>query len=452
MPLSIVILAAGKGSRIKTHLPKVLHPVGGLPMLGHVLRTAAALNPQQIVMVLAPDDVEVRAALPSLLEGYAIPRPLFVEQKEPLGTGDAVKAALPFLSHSEEENVLILCGDTPLLSPDTLRNIINAPAPLCLGAMEASPPHGYGRLLIREGKVVAIIEALQATPKHLDVTLCYSGVMRVSAHILQDLLPHVRPTAPKNEYYFTDLVALAHAAHKNVTWVTGTEEEFSGVNTQMDLARTEAIFQNQLRHSHLSAGVRMIDPSSVYFSFDTRIGPDTVIYPHVFFGTGVTVGSHATIRPFSVLTQCTLEDHVAVGPCAHLRPGTHLETGARVGNFVEIKNSRLGPAAHADHLTYLGDTQVGAKASIGAGTITCNYNGTQKFPTSIAPGAFIGSNTTLVAPLHIGANAFVAAGSVITKDVSENAMAFGRSFQQERPGYAEIFRKKALLEKQRQES
>jgi bifunctional UDP-N-acetylglucosamine pyrophosphorylase/glucosamine-1-phosphate N-acetyltransferase len=451
MTLAVVILAAGKGTRMRSSLPKILHPIGGLPMIGHVLAAAAALQPSEIVVVIPPQAQEIESYLQGLAsEDVNIKLAI---QHQAKGTGDAVTAALAHVSVGVER-VLVLCGDTPALTVQTLSKLCqfqeSLPQPsLALFAMELCNPGSYGRLIVSGQDVREIVEAAVASPEQLSINLCNTGVLVVNTQLLKELLNAVKPNLESGELYLTDVVALSHQCQAPVRFILGAEEEFVGVNDRAQLAWAEGILQTRWRKALMVSGVTLLNPESVYLSFDTVVGQDTVIYPHVYFGTGVKIGQNALIRSFSFLQQCVVEDSVKVGPCAHLRPGACLEAGSRVGNFVEIKNSVLASGAHVDHLSYIGDATVGANAAIGAGTITCNYNGFEKFSTVIGEGAFVGSHSTLVAPVTIGAQSIVAAGSVITRDVPEGALVFARSRQMHREGYAATFRRRALERRQK---
>ena len=453
MGLTVVILAAGQGTRMKSALPKVLHPLGGLPLVGHVLHAAAQLNPQRICLVIPPLDTQIAPTLTALFPELPL---TFATQSEPLGTGHAVKEAINTLGDLSSQQVLILCGDTPALQGTTLETLVQKmdqaeEAAPCLYAMDVPPPHAYGRVLCNEqGRATALVETACATEAERALSLSNTGVILVPGPLLLEFLKQLTP-APTGEYYLTDLVSYAAAQGRPAHVLLGPEEEFCGVNTRMDLAKAEGHLQKRWRQRALEAGVTLMDPSSTYFSYDTVLGQDSVIYPHVYFGPQVTVGARVTIRPFSMLTGAILEEDTRIGPCAHLRPGTHLKSRSRVGNFVEVKNTTLESGAHADHLSYLGDSFVGANAALGAGTITCNYNGFEKFQTHIGAGAFVGSNTTLVAPVTIGEGALVAAGSVITHDVSAEDLVFARAKQISRPGYGKRFRERAQKREQKKE-
>ncbi len=441
--LAVVILAAGKGVRMASELPKVLHQVAGRTMLDHVLGAVAPLAPARIAVVAG-------AGMEAVAEA-ARPHRTLVQEPQ-LGTGHAVLAARPALHgfHGPDGTgeVLVLFGDTPLISSETLARLValrrapEAPALVALGFHSADPAN-YGRMLLDpdDGRLLRIVEAADASPAELMIELCNGGVMLGEEPVLFDLLERVGNDNAKGEYYLTDIYALAEARGLVTRVIETSEDEVLGVNSRAELAVAEAVLQRRLRDRVLAGGATLIDPMAVWFSHDTELGRDVVVEPGVFFGPGVTVGDGARIRAFSHLEGAAVGPGVTVGPFALLRAGTRLEGGARVGNFVEVKNTTLGAGAKAMHLTYLGDTTVGAKANIGAGTITCNYDGFAKHRTEIGPGAFVGSNTALVAPVTLGANSVVGAGSTITKAVPDDALAVARGSQKTIDGGAARLRK-----------
>lgn len=419
---------------MKSPLPKVLHPVAGRTMLGHVLATARALGPARLVVVTRPDADEIAAA--------AAPAETAV-QHEQRGTGHAVLAAAGALQGFTGD-ALILYADTPLITAATLRRVLDARAEgasvVVLG-FTPDDPGPYGRLVLDDdGALVRNVEAKDATPEEAAIRLCNSGVMAADAQTLFRLLPQVGSNNAKNEIYLTDVIALAVAEGLKAAAVAGDAAEVLGVNSQAELAEAEAAFQTRARRTHMDAGVTLSDPSTVYFAADTQIGPGTTIGQNVVFGPGVRIAAGVTVKPFCHLEGVTIETGAIIGPFARLRPGSEIGPNAHIGNFVETKAAKIGPGAKANHLTYLGDATVGAGANIGAGTITCNYDGFFKYQTVIGEGAFIGSNASLVAPVTIGANANTAAGSVITRDVPADALAIERSPQAEKPGWAARFR------------
>lgn len=427
-----IVLAAGKGTRMHSSLPKVLHPVGGLPMIGHVLHTAQSLSPESIQVVVGHQAEKVEAYLPVGINT--------VSQEQQLGTGHAVAQVKPALAQDTYDDIYILYGDTPLLRPHILaqmqqQRVVGAEV-VVLG-FEADVPGAYGRLILGEGGILeAIVEEKEATEAQKSIHTCNSGVMCVSGALLFQLVDKIGNDNAKGEYYLTDIVALARAMQKQCKVVLCDEDDVLGVNSRGELATAERVFQNRKRREALEKGVTMIAPETVYFAYDTNIAADVYIEPNVFFGPGVQVATGCVIKAFSHLEKCTLAAGVTIGPFARLRPGTHLEEGARIGNFVEIKNTHVGPDAKINHLSYIGDATVGAQANIGAGTITCNYDGQRKHKTTIAEGAFIGSNAALVAPVTVGQGSYVGSGSVITQDVPENSLAIARERQVTKVGRA----------------
>jgi len=436
--LAVVVLAAGRSTRMGSDLPKVLHPLAGLPILCHVDANVAALNPDRTILVVAPDGEEL---------GTAVAGSVLVVQTEPNGTADAVERSAAELDGFDGD-VLIVYGDSPFLSSGTMQSMLDVrrapdgPAVVVLG-FESEVPGRYGRLVLdADGGLAEIVEAAEATPAQLTTHLCNSGMMVVDGAHLYGLLAEVRANNVNKERYLTDIVRFARDRGLGCAFVSGIEDELMGIDTRADLAIAEANIQTRLRAAAMAGGATLIDPQTVFFSFDTSIGRDVIIEPGVFFGPGVSIGDGAHIRAYSHVEGAEIGEGVSVGPFARLRPGTRLKARSRVGSFVEAKNSTLGEGAKANHLTYLGEADVGSGANIGAGTITCNYDGFAKSTTVIGKGAFVGSNTALVAPVSIGAGAVVGAGSTITKDVAENALALARARQTESPGWAEKRRTK----------
>ena len=435
--VATVILAAGKGTRMKSDLPKVMHAIGGRPMVQHVLATAAALDAAAQVVVVGPDMENVAGAV--------TPWDTAVQENQ-LGTGDAVLAARDLLT-GFAGTVLVLYGDTPLIREETLRAMIakrgeTGAAVVVLG-FRPDDPGAYGRLVTAaDGSLDAIVEAKEATPAQLAIGLCNSGVMAIDGATMFDLLDAVGSDNAKGEYYLTDIVEIARGRQMSCAFIEAEEAELLGVNSRADLATAEHVLQGWLRERAMADGATMTAPETVFMSWDTKLGRDVIIGPHVIFGPGVTVDDNAEIRAYSHLEGCHVKSGALVGPYARLRPGAVLESGARVGNFVEVKNAVLGAGAKANHLSYIGDADVGAGANIGAGTITCNYDGYLKWRTKIGAGAFIGSNSALVAPVEIGDGAIVGAGSTIGRDVEPDALAVTRAEQQDIPRAAARFREK----------
>jgi bifunctional UDP-N-acetylglucosamine pyrophosphorylase/glucosamine-1-phosphate N-acetyltransferase len=416
-----VILAAGLGTRMRSGRPKVMHPLAGRPMIRHLL---AACEPRfaRIVAVVGPDMPELEAAVAP--HGVAV-------QRERLGTAHAALQAMPLLG-GHPGDVAVLYGDNPLITGETLGRLLaaRAEADLVLLAMRPADPGRYGRVVLGEGGMVErIVEWADANEAERAIGLCNAGVVCAASADLFRWLAAVRNDNAKGEYYLTDVVALARAEGRRVRAVEAPEAELRGINSRAELAAAEAEVQRRLREAALAAGVTMQAPETVFLAHDTRLAPDVVLEPHIVFGPGVSVAEGALIRAFSHLEGCAVGREAVIGPFARLRPGTVIEARAHVGNFVELKAATLGEGAKANHLSYLGDASIGAGANIGAGTITCNYDGVAKHRTEIGEGAFIGSDTALVAPVKVGARALVGAGSVITANVPEDALAIARGRQ-----------------------
>ncbi len=434
--LAVVILAAGRGTRMRSHMPKVLHAVGQRPLLDHVLDAARRLEAGRRIVVLGRD-MDAVAAL-CARQGVET-----VVQDPPRGTGDAVRAAAAALD-GHAGPVLVLYGDTPLLTVDTLAGLLQARQAGGLSLLTFRPPEpgAYGRVLCGpDGQVDAIVEARDATPAQLAVDLCNAGPLAAPAPALFRLLAGLGDANAQGEVYLTDVVADARAAGLSVHPFEAPADELQGINTRADLAVAEGIFQQRCRAAAMAAGATLVDPATVWFAADTSLGRDVVVEPNVVFGPGVTVEDEVRIKAFCHIEGAHLARGVTVGPFARLRPGTEVAEEARIGNFVEVKAASIGRGAKVNHLTYVGDATVGAEANLGAGTITCNYDGFAKHRTEIGAGAFIGSNTALVAPVRIGDGALVAAGSTITGDVAGDAMAIARGRQADIPDGAARFRR-----------
>lgn len=428
-----IILAAGQGTRMKSPLPKVLHPVGGRAMLDHAIDAAQGLGCERIVVVVGDHSPQVRAHVEARLGADAV-----AVQDPPLGTGHAVLAAREALA-GFEGRVVVTYGDVPLLKASDIEAAFGGDGVTVVG-FEARDPTGYGRLLTdADGGLEAIVEHKEATADQLAITLCNSGVMAAPAGLLFDLLAQVRNDNAKGEYYLTDVVALARAAGASTRVTPAAEDAVMGVNAQAELAQAEALFQKVQRDTALAAGVMMPAPDTVHFAWDTRIEGGATVEPYVVFAPGVTVAAGARIRAFSHLEGAAVGPGAEVGPYARLRPGADLGARVKIGNFVEVKNVRMDDGAKANHLAYLGDAAVGAGANIGAGTIFCNYDGVFKHRTTVGEGAFVGSNSSLVAPVSIGAGAMVGSGSVVTQDVPDGALALARARQEVKPGWAARF-------------
>jgi bifunctional UDP-N-acetylglucosamine pyrophosphorylase/glucosamine-1-phosphate N-acetyltransferase len=434
----IVILAAGKGTRMKSALPKVLHKVAGRSMLGHVLAQAESVEGAGIAVVVGPDMDEVRNEVARLTPAAQV----FVQENQS-GTADAVLAARPALQ-DHNGDVIVLYADTPLIEATTLASLraaLDGGAGVAVLGFEARDPTGYGRLLtVNENTLLAIREHKDASPEERKITLCNSGVLAFRLPDLLGVLNRIGNGNAKGEYYLTDAVEIARADGARAAVVRTPEDEVLGVNSRSQLAVAERIWQDRARQAAMDNGATLTAPETVFFSFDTVVGRDVIIEPHVVFGPGVTIADGAEIKAFCHFEGASIGANARIGPYARLRPGATLGHDVHIGNFVEVKNVAVGAGAKANHLSYLGDGSVGAGANIGAGTIFCNYDGFFKHKTEIGEGAFIGSNSSLVAPIKIGEGAYVGSGSVITKDVAPDALAIERSPQEERPQWAAKFR------------
>jgi bifunctional UDP-N-acetylglucosamine pyrophosphorylase/glucosamine-1-phosphate N-acetyltransferase len=442
-----VILAAGKGERMKSPRPKVLHLVGGRALLDHAIDTAEQLGCERIVVVAGVHTPDVAQHVTSRLGEGAL-----AIQDPPLGTGHAVQAAQGALSGFEGD-IVVTYADVPLLraaSIAPLFELLGHGAAMAVQGFEAADPAAYGRMILgRDGELERIVEARDASAEELAVRLVNSGVMAADAGLLFRLLTRVTNDNAKKEYYLTSVVSLARAEGLSVRVASADEAELAGVNSQAELAVVEDHFQTRRRAELMAAGVSMIAPQTVWLSWDTRIQSGVTLEPNVIVGPGVTIEAGAHIRAFSHLEGAEIKTGAIVGPYARLRPGAVIGEGAHIGNFVEVKKVKVGAGAKANHLAYLGDGAVGAGANIGAGTIFCNYDGFDKFNTFVGENAFIGSNSALVAPVSIGAGAYTGSGSVITRDVAPDALALGRGLQTEKPGWASAFRARKRREKGR---
>lgn len=435
-PIAAIILAAGKGTRMKSNLHKVLHEIAGRPMIEHLLASVQALAPQKLVTIVG----ESREQLQDRLAG----RVDFAVQDPQHGTGHAVQQAESQLAGFEGD-VLVLYGDVPFVKTETMRAMIarlhaaDTPAAVVLG-FEPRDPLRYGRVIAQQGRILKMVEYKDATEEERACQMCNSGLLAARSRDLFALLNRVKNENAQGEYYLPDIVNIAIAdGHNCAVIACDSEEEVAGINSRAELAAAEAQWQQFRREEVMAQGVTLRAPETVFFSYDTAIGADVVVEQNVVFGPGVTVASGATIRAFSHLEGADVGEGVEVGPYARLRPGAVLEANSKVGNFVEIKKARLGEGAKANHLTYLGDATIGAGANIGAGTITCNYDGYFKHTTNIGPRAFIGSNSSLIAPVSIGADAIVAAGSAVSRDVADGELRMVRADQMVKPGWADRF-------------
>ncbi|MCX8232072.1 MAG: bifunctional UDP-N-acetylglucosamine diphosphorylase/glucosamine-1-phosphate N-acetyltransferase GlmU [Alphaproteobacteria bacterium] len=416
--VAAIILAAGKGTRMRSSLPKVMHPIGGRPMVNHLLSTVASAGIDRVVVVVSPDMSDVTGAL-----GKAD----IAVQEQALGTGHAAQCAMASLE-GFDGTILILFGADPLISTTTLERLIaarrgaDAPSLVVLGFRPTDPAQ-YGRLVVNDaGQLERIVEYWDADEATRAINLCNSGAVAADATTLATLLACLGNDNAKGEYYLTDIVGLARQDGAQCTVVEGDPDELVGIDTREDLARAEAGFQAKARRAALAGGATLIDPETVWFSFDTEIGQDVIVEPNVFLGPGVKIGDGVSIKAFSHLEGCVVRDGATVGPFARLRPGADIGAQAKIGNFVEVKKSQIHRGAKVSHLTYIGDATVGENANIGAGTITANYDGFRKAQTEIGADASIGSNVVLVAPVKVGRGATIGAGTVVRKDVADDAL------------------------------
>jgi bifunctional UDP-N-acetylglucosamine pyrophosphorylase / glucosamine-1-phosphate N-acetyltransferase len=441
--LACIILAAGKGTRMKSALPKPLHEIAGCSMVGHVIAACEALGPDKIVVVIGPD-------MPQMAEAVK-PHATAVQQSVN-GTGGAALAAREHFRNFDGD-ILVVFGDTPLVTAETMQRMVDIrrqlPAiGLAFSGMRPADPARYGRMVLDEdGTLKKIVEFKDATPEEKKIGLVNGGIVCADGAKLFDWLSQVGNDNAQKEYYLTDLPPIARKDNRTTHVVEVPPEEMEGVNTRAELSKLEALMQKRLREKHMLNGATLTDPASVFFSHDTVVGQDVVIGPSVVFGPGVTIADNVEILPFCHIEGATVAAGAQLGPFARLRPGSDIGPAAKVGNFVETKNAHLGAGAKASHLSYLGDAEIGEKANIGAGTITCNYDGFMKYRTTIGKNAFIGSNTALVAPVTVGDGAIVGAGSAITKDVPADALSLTRPQQFTKDGWAKVFREKKAKEK-----
>jgi len=432
-----IVLAAGEGTRMRSSLPKVLHPVAGQSLLAHVLAAAPKGKDAALAVVIGPD----HGAVADEVKRVRADAVTFV-QRERLGTAHAVLAAREAIARGADD-LLVVFGDTPLISAETfsrLRAPLKNGAALAVLGFRAADPTGYGRLVVEGDQLVAIREHADASPAERAIDLCNAGVMAFDGRKALDIIEKIGRGNSKGEYYLTDAVAIVRELGLEAVVIETSEDEVRGINTKAQLAEAEQVMQSRLRKAALDAGVTMIAPETVYLAADTSFGNDVTIEPFVVIGPGVSIADGAVIHAFSHIVQASIGKNASVGPYARLRPGTSLGEGARIGNFVETKAAILEAGVKINHLSYVGDAHVGANTNIGAGTITCNYDGFSKHKTMIGSGAFIGTNSSLVAPVKIGNGAYVGSGSVITKDVPDDAMAVERSPQTNREGGAARYR------------
>ena len=432
--LTTIILAAGKGTRMNSTLSKVLHPIANQSMLSHVVDTSKKLNSDKIIIVVNKD-----FKIPKIKADSKI---IYVIQKNQLGTSDAIKSCLKNIDKNNNK-VLVLYADVPLINTSTLSKLINLrfKNEVKILAFKKTEENNYGKLIIKNSLVEKVIEAkeFKTTNQPID---CNSGIFCASAEGLLRLIPKIKNNNTKKEYYLTDFFELAFNSKYHTKVIYGSEQEFMGINNKVELAQAEKIMQNKLREKFLKQGVTLIDPETVYFSKDTKIGKDVTIYPNVFIGPKVAIGNSSIIHPFTHLDDCKIGKNVNIGPNARIRPGSDIGDEARIGNFVEIKKSKIGKGSKVNHLAYVGDAILGKNVNVGAGTITCNYDGKNKYVTKIGDNAFIGSNSSLVAPLKIEKDAYIGSGSVITKNVSKGALAVGRNQQTEIKNWSKRLKKK----------
>jgi len=432
MPTALIILAAGKGTRMNSDLPKVLHPLAGAPMFAHALAAGMSLAPDRIVLVTGHGAASVAQAARAIDDTIEI-----VEQSEQLGTGHAVMQARDALEGFKGD-VVVLFGDTPFVRPETMQAMAaaRADADIVVLGFQAEDPGRYGRLVMNGQTLEKIVEFKDASAEEKAINLCNSGIKMASAATMFSLLDDIGTDNASGEFYLTDIVKTGRERGFSATCVRCSEAETLGINTRSQLAEAEAIFQTNARKAALENGTTLIAPDTVYFSFDTLVGRDVTVEPNVILGPGVSIETGAHIRAFSHLEGCHVGSGATVGPYARLRPGAELANDAHIGNFVEIKNSVIGEGAKVNHLSYVGDASVGAKTNIGAGTITCNYDGVMKHRTDIGADCFIGSDTMLVAPVTVGDGAMTATGTVVTTDIPAEALAIGRAAQVNKPGLA----------------
>ena len=434
--LSALVLAAGKGTRMNSRKPKVLHEIAGLPLVCHVIEAIKPLQPDNIVVVIPLGHENI---------GEAVKPTCIKIQENALGTGNAVKCGLTDLK-TLSGTVLVAFGADPMITTETLKKMIEArevenPPDVVVLGFRTENPDGYGRLVLGDdGKLERIVEVSEAHTIDKPVELYNAGVMAINGTKIAGFIEELSPENGKKEYYLTDIVEIALAKGGYATVVEGEETETLGVDSRADLARAEAMMQARLRLRMLSNGVTLISPETNFFSYDTVIGKDSIIHPNVVIGKNVRIGEAVEIKSFSHLEGAIISNEVVIGPYARLRPGTEIDNGVKIGNFVEIKKAKIGEGAKINHLSYVGDANVGQNANIGAGTITCNYDGFAKHVTVIGDGVFIGSNTSLVAPVEVGDNAIIGAGSTITKSVDENALSVVRGELKELPNGAKRFR------------
>ena len=439
--ISVIILAAGKGTRMKSSLPKVLHKIAGREMLNLVIDTAKTINPINITVVISG---EMQKFAGTIQSHHPKTNLTFCVQDQQLGTAHAVDAGIKSLTNSSSEIVaemgaemgdvvLVLYGDTPLIAAETLKkmidNLTKKQNSVCVLGFDCYDKNKYGRLVIESDQLIKIVEFKDASNQEQAITLCNSGVIAVSGPNIKKLLATIDNKNASGEFYLTDIIGAAKKSGLNCGFINTDESEVMGVNSRAELAKAEKIKQKNIRHYLMESGVTMLNPKSVYFSFDTKIANDVIIHPNVFFGCGVEIAAHVEIKSFSHIEGAKIDSGSVVGPFARIRPETSIGKDTRIGNFVEIKKSTIKDGAKINHLSYIGDAEIGSEANIGAGTITCNYDGYKKSQTKIGKKVFVGSNTALIAPVSVGDGAVIGAGSIITRNVDKDDLAFSRSEQ-----------------------
>jgi bifunctional UDP-N-acetylglucosamine pyrophosphorylase/glucosamine-1-phosphate N-acetyltransferase len=439
-----IVLAAGEGTRMRTSLPKALHAIGGHTLLAHVLASALQAGCGEIAVIVGPDHGKVVDEVRTIA-----PKAQTFEQRERSGTAHAVLASRPAIARGADD-ILVMFSDTPLVRAETLSDLraaLGRGAAVAVLGFRPADPKGYGRLLTRGTELIAIREDSDATPEERKSPLCNGGLMALSGQHALAILERIDNSNAKGEYYLSDAVAIARDMGLKAVAIETGEDDVRGINTKAQLAEAEAVLQQRLRAAAMEAGVTMIAPETVFLSADTKLGKDVTVEPNVVFGPGVTVEDGATVRAFSHLEGAHVGKGARVGPFARLRPGAELGSDVHIGNFVEVKAATIEVGAKANHLAYIGDARVGEGANLGAGTITCNYDGVAKHRTDIGKGAFIGSNASLVAPVKIGDGAYVGSGTVVTEDVPPDALAVARTKQTVKEGWAKRLRQVKALGK-----
>jgi bifunctional UDP-N-acetylglucosamine pyrophosphorylase/glucosamine-1-phosphate N-acetyltransferase len=439
--LSIIILSAGKGTRMKSKMPKVLHKIAGREMIHLVIDEATKLNPRAISVVISEDLVTYQE---KILEDHKGENIFFGLQELRQGTADAVKIGLSALPKITKK-ILVLYADTPLLTAISLEAVLHKidTSAVCVLGFHCKTSNAYGRLVLDHNKnLIKIVEAKDANKNEENIVLCNSGVMALDGKRLCELLERIKNNNKNNEFYLTDIVEIANLEGLKADFVLAKKDEVLGVNSRYELSLLEKIKQNILRKNMMNAGVTLIDPDSIHFSFDTKISPDTIIHPHVVFGVGVKIESDVEIKSFCHIEGADIASGSKIGPFARIRPDTKIFANSRIGNFVEIKKSTIKKGAKINHLSYIGDSEIGCESNIGAGVITCNYDGYEKHKTKIGKNVFVGSNSSLIAPLKIENNSIIGAGSIITKDVMESELAVSRALQKNIKNGAKKFHNK----------